>query len=170
MINWKESATRAAFSGTTAAVLSAVVLMLRGKREAGSAVAPLNGPSQWIWGPRAPDKRSASARHTLVGYGIHHFASFGWALVYEKHIASRIEHRSVGTQLLGGLAMAAVSCAVDYGVARGRLQPGFERQLSRTSLALVYAAFGLGLAVRPILHRSAEAARNRRPRSPRRDY
>jgi hypothetical protein len=153
MITWKDAAARAAYSGTSAALLSAAVLAFRGKRETGSAAAALNGPSQWIWGPRAADKRGASVRHTLLGYGIHHFAAFGWALLFEKHIASRVERRGAGTQLLAGVAAAAVSCAVDYGVARGRLQPGFERQLSLPSLALVYAAFGLGLAIRPLLHR-----------------
>jgi hypothetical protein len=48
--------------------------------------------------------------------------------------------------LLAGLATAAIACAVDFQVARGRLQPGFDKQLSRKSLALVYVAFGVGLA------------------------
>jgi hypothetical protein len=44
-------------------------------------------------------------------------------------------------------ATAAVACFVDYRVARGRFQPGFEKHLDRGSLTLVYASFALGLFV-----------------------
>lgn len=36
---------------------------------------PLNGPSQWVWGSRAPCEDGSGIRHTLVGYAIHHLAS-----------------------------------------------------------------------------------------------
>jgi hypothetical protein len=44
---------------------------------------------------------------------------------------------------------AGFACWVDFRIARGRLQPGFEKQLSRRSLLLVYAAFAVGLAIWP---------------------
>ncbi|WP_187363432.1 hypothetical protein [Massilia frigida] len=40
-----------------------------------------------------------------------------------------------------------------------RLRPGFEKRLSRPSLALVYGAFGLGLAAGALLLRRDQAAR-----------
>jgi hypothetical protein len=148
MTSWELAARRALWSGGAAAALSGAALALCGKLERNaSAAGPLNGPSQWLWGPRAASRREASASHTLVGYAIHHAASFGWALLHEKHVSSRAQDRGLPAYLIGGALTAAFACAVDFGVARGRLQPGFNRQLSRTSLALVYAAFGLGLAL-----------------------
>jgi hypothetical protein len=176
MTSWELAARRALWSGGAAAALSGAALALCGKLERNaSAAGPLNGPSQWLWGPRAASRREASASHTLVGYAIHHAASFGWALLHEKHVSSRAQDRGLPAYLIGGALTAAFACAVDFGVARGRLQPGFNRQLSRTSLALVYAAFGLGLALgrnpsqlqrrpgKPGRARIGSTSRNRRP-------
>jgi hypothetical protein len=156
MTSWKAAAHRAVWSGSAAAILSAAALALCGKLEGNTAAGPLNGPSQWIWGRRAAFRRKASFAHTLVGYAIHHAASVGWALLHEKHVSSRTQGKGLAAHLVGGVATAAFACAVDFGVARGRLQPGFDKQLSRMSLALVYAAFGLGLAIgRPRTRRRA---------------
>jgi hypothetical protein len=91
-------------------------------------------------------RRRPTLRYTLIGYLIHHAASIGWAIPHEKYITGRIKRPSPSHRLLAGTATAAFACAVDFQVARGRLQPGFDKQLGRKSLALVYAAFGLGLA------------------------
>jgi hypothetical protein len=53
--------------------------------------------------------------------------------------------------LVGGAAAAA--CFVDYHCTPKRLAPGHERHLSRPSLAVVYAGFGLGLALGAMLCR-----------------
>jgi hypothetical protein len=143
--SWEVAFRRAVWSGSAAALLSAATLAICGKVEHNAAAGPLNGPSQWIWGQRAARRRKPSVRHTLVGYAIHHVASLGWAMLHEKHVSGRAHSRAA--HLLAGAATAAFACAVDYRVARGRLQPGFDKQLSRTSLTLVYAAFGLGLAI-----------------------
>jgi hypothetical protein len=84
-----------------------------------------------------------------VGYAIHHVVSLGWAVLHEKHVAALIERQSAPTRFLAGAATAAFACFVDFQVARGRAQPGFEKQLTRGSLLLVYAAFALGLALCP---------------------
>jgi hypothetical protein len=47
---------------------------------------------------------------------------------------------------------AAVACFVDYKMTPPRLRPGFEQRVSRGSLALVYAAFGLGLAAGALIN------------------
>jgi hypothetical protein len=83
----------------------------------------------------------------VLGYGIHHLSSFGWATLHEKHVASLTTGKSLPFRLAACGATAAAACLVDYRVASGRLQPGFDKQLGRRSLLLVYAAFALGLAI-----------------------
>jgi hypothetical protein len=147
MTTWKQAAHRALYSGAAAAALSAITLAVCGKLEGNTASGPLNGPSQWLWKRQAAHRRQASLRYTLVGYAIHHLASVAWATVHEKHVASRVQGRGIAAHFAAGAATAALACAVDYGVARGRLQPGFDKQLSRKSLIAVYLSFGLGLAL-----------------------
>jgi hypothetical protein len=86
-------------------------------------------------------------RHTAVGYAIHHVVSVGWATLYEKHVVGLFGRGSTGARVGAALATAAIACFADYRVARGRAQPGFEKQLSRKSLFAVYAAFAIGLAL-----------------------
>ena len=146
MTSWKCSLQRAWWSGTAAGLLSAAALAVCGKVEGRTAAGPLNGPSQWVWGKAAARRRRTSVRHTLVGYLIHHVASLGWAVLHEKYVASRVTSSNALPHVLAGCTTAAFACFADYQIARGRLQPGFEKQLSRRSLAVVYGAFGLGLA------------------------
>ena len=160
MRTWTTALHSAVRSGSAAAVLSAATLAACGKVERNAAAGPLNGPSQWIWGEAAALRRGASWRHTAVGYSIHHVTSVGWATLHEKHVAGLVAGRSLGVRFLASAATAAVACFVDYKVARGRLQPGFDKQLSRRALFLVYAAFALGLAL-PRGSASSQKATNR---------
>jgi hypothetical protein len=145
-VDWNRAFTRALVSGSLASVLSGVALAICGKIERNAPAGPLNGPSQWVWGHSSAHRRRFSWR-TVAGYSIHHLVSIGWATLYEKHVASLTEGRPLPVRLLGAGATGALACFADFRIARGRLQPGFEKQLSRTSLALVYAAFALGLSV-----------------------
>jgi hypothetical protein len=147
MTTWRQAFVRALSSGSTASLLSGIALAVCGKLEHNAPAGPLNGPSQWLWGERAARRRRASLRETAVGYAIHHGVSVGWATLHEKHVASLVEGRSMPARILAGAATASIACFIDYGVARGRLQPGFDKQLSRTSLCVVYAAFAMGLAL-----------------------
>lgn len=144
MTSWKQAFARAQWSGSAAAILSAVALAACGKLERNSAAGPLNGPSQWLWGESAAWRRRASVRETVAGYVIHHAASLGWAILHEKYAAHR--KTSAPKQLLAAGLTAGFACFTDYVIARGRLQPGFDKQLSKRSLAVVYGAFALGLA------------------------
>jgi hypothetical protein len=145
MTTWNQAWHRALITGSAASVLSAVMLAICGKFERGAAAAPLNGPSQWVWDKQASYRSRPTWRHTAVGYFIHHLASLGWATLHEKHLASLAAGQPASTRLLAAVATAAFACSVDCGVARGRWQPGFEKRLSPTSLAVVYAAFAVGL-------------------------
>ena len=141
---------RALVSGAFGSILSTVALVACGKLETGSGAGAVNGPSEWIWGRRAAHRRDASARHTVLGYLIHHFASCGWAAMYERWVGTRRRTAAAGEVLAKAAATAALAAVVDYRVAPKRLRPGFEVQLSKPSLVLVYAAFAAGLAIASI--------------------
>jgi hypothetical protein len=146
MITWKEAYYRGLLSGSLAAVTSAVALVACGKFEKNAPVAPLNGPSQWVWGERSAHRRRASWR-TVVGYSIHHFAAMGWGVFHEKCVAPWTAGQPFSRRMLGAAATSAVAFTADYGIAKGRMQPGFEKHLGGVSLFVVYSAFALGLAI-----------------------
>jgi hypothetical protein len=141
---------RALVSGSAASLLSSLVLAWRGWTEAHDAAAPLNGPSQWVWGTSAPYERGFSVRHTVLGYAIHHIASIGWAAIYE---AARWGTNAAPRTIAAAVGTAATACFVDYQLTPRRLEPGFEKRLSRKSLAFVYVAFAAGLAAAALARR-----------------
>lgn len=124
-------------SGSAASIASSVALVLAGRRELADGNAPLNGPSQWLWGRQAPYRHGFSVRHTVLGYAIHHLASVFWAMLYER-MARR-------QPLAAAAVTAATACFVDYRLTPERFTPGFEKRLSRKALFAVYVAFAAGL-------------------------
>src|SRR3954469_11924478 len=131
-------------AGSVASLASTLVLAAGGWLENRRPAGPVNGPSQWVWGRGAAQRLRFSKAHTVVGYSIHHLSSLWWSRVHY----ALFPHRHAATlkqELVRGLSTAAMACAVDYRVAPRRLQPGFEKQLSRTSLLLVYVTFGLAM-------------------------
>ncbi|SPS00387.1 conserved hypothetical protein [Cupriavidus taiwanensis] len=154
---------RAVVSGTCASLLSTGMLACGGSVDCGSAFAPVNAVSHWVWGERAMHANLPSVRHTVLGYVIHHAMSVFWAVFYEGAMAVGGTHRTVGgnarttapARVLGGLAIAGIACFVDLKCTPHRLTPGFERRLSPGMLALVYVAFGLALPLGAMLLRHA---------------
>jgi hypothetical protein len=146
MTSWKAAFGQALVTGTTASLLSAAMLALCGRIVRGTAAGPNNGPSQWVWGENAAYERRATLRNTALGYAIHHVMSIGWATLHEKHVVDPNRAISLPRRLTACAATSAFACFVDYCIAPRRLRPGFEKQLGKTSLFLVYAAFALGLA------------------------
>ncbi|SOZ27896.1 conserved hypothetical protein [Cupriavidus taiwanensis] len=159
---------RAALSGTCASLLSTGMLACAGSADCGSAFAPVNAVSHWIWGERAMHVNRPSVRHTVLGYVIHHAMSVFWAAFYEGAMAVGSPHPaacpsartharpSAPARVLGGLAIAGIACFVDLKCTPHRLTPGFERRLSPGMLALVYVAFGLALPLGALLLRHAQ--------------
>jgi hypothetical protein len=147
--SWPEALEAAIASGSAASIASALVLAGMGKRELDDAAAPLNGPSQWVWGKHAPYRDGFSVRHTVTGYAIHHLAATFWAVLYEK--------LRPGRRYAAGhaLATSAVAALVDFKLTPQRLTPGFEKRISGRAIVAVYAAFALGLAL-PALLRDRE--------------
>jgi hypothetical protein len=160
---WADAWRSAILSGSMAAICSAIALAACGALEGKAPAGPLNGPSQWVYGQLAAHRRQASFRHTVVGYGIHHVVSVGWAALHEKYVAGLFGKRSTAARFGAAAVTAAMACLVDYQVAQGRAQPGFEKQLSRKSLFAVYAAFATGLALRPSVRQAAVTRSCRNP-------
>ena len=157
MKSWPQALQDGLLTGSIASVCSATVLALCGKIESGSAAGPNNGPSQWIWGEGAAYVRRATWRNTAVGYAIHHATSIFWATLHEKLLRSQNVKESNVSLVAKGAATAALACFVDYQVTPRRLQPGFDKQLSRSSLFFVYGAFALGLALAAQIKRRSAA-------------
>jgi hypothetical protein len=147
MTRWKQTTRQALVSGAAASVLSAAALAAMGRIENGDAAGPVNGPSQWVHGRWAAYMRGASLRHTLVGYLVHHAMSTGWALLHERVFGRKKHRQTVAQRIALGAITAAAANIVDYQLTPKRLRPGFEVQLSRKALFVVYAAFAIGLTV-----------------------
>lgn len=134
-------------AGAVASAASTAALAWCGRREAGSASAPTNATSHWVWDRDAFVARTPSWRHTAIGYLIHHASSTLWAVLYAWLHANRHPRQSVPASLASAGAAAAAACLVDYTVTPRRLTPGFEHHLSTRSMVVVYATFGVGLAL-----------------------
>ena len=134
-------------AGAFASVASTLALAWLGRRETGSAAAPTNATSQWVWDREALHARSPSWRHTAVGYAIHHASATMWAVLYAWLHANRHPEQSWPAALASSGVTAATACAVDYQLTPRRLTPGFEHHLSKTSMTVVYATFAVGLAL-----------------------
>jgi len=157
MKSWKESIKYGLVSGAAASVLSTVALAACGKRETGSVFAATNAISHWIWGDKAAAHKEPASRYTLPGYAIHHASSTFWAVLLEKCFGARIKRDAPLDTLKVAAVTSAVACFVDYKLTPHRLQPGYEMHLSKPSLFVVYAAFGLGLALATHALKHAEA-------------
>jgi len=150
---WNTAFRRGLVGGATSSLLSTVALALLGRREAGSAYAPTNAVSHWIWGDEALREDAPSVRHTVPGYLIHHGSATFWSVLFERTCGPLLDRRQPATTLGVATAASAVACFVDYRLTPRRLQPGFEQHLSRPALAVVYGAFGVGLALGAMLSR-----------------
>ena len=146
MSTWRDALSRALRSGTLASLSSTVALTLCGWLQNRRPAAPNNGPSQWIWGEHAAYETRATVRETVVGYGVHHASSIFWAVLHERTFGASTVPSTPSVSIAKGLTTAAVALWVDYRLTPARFRPGFDKHLSNSSIALVYAAFGLGLA------------------------
>jgi hypothetical protein len=143
-------------SGAGASLASAAALLAYGESECEDPAAPLNGPSQWIWGRHAPYRDGFSWRYTAVGFLVHHVASTFWAFVFA---AMRGRRATPSRDIAAAAAVSAVAWVVDYRLTPQRLTPGFQKRLSRRALAGVYVFFALGLAAGALAHERIGRAR-----------
>lgn len=156
MIEWKRTLREGLLSGTLAGLFSAAVLMVTGKRETGSAVAPVNAESHWLWGDESLREDRPTLRHTLTGIVTHQLSTVFWATLYALVRGRRNAVRSVPQALLGGIATSAAAAAIDYTLVPKRLTPGFENRLSTASMVGVFAAIAGGIALGTLLLRDRD--------------
>jgi hypothetical protein len=147
MNDWKSSARQALVSGAGAGLISAAVMAAAGKIEGGTAAGPINGPSQWLFGRQAAYRRQPSVRHTATGLIIHCLTAAGWALLHERVFGRNKAAQPASVKLRNAAVTAAAANFVDYKLTPKRLQPGFDVQLSKTSMFAVYAAVAVGLTL-----------------------
>ena len=150
---WRHVFRKSLISGSMASIASAISLLLLGKRELNSPAAPINAPSQWVWGKHAPYKNQFSLRYTLVGYVIFHTASIFWAMGYERARDHLSTSRKTSSVLVPAALTAVTAYAVDFHLTPKRFTPGFENRLSKKSLYIAYGTFALGLAAPALLKR-----------------
>jgi hypothetical protein len=133
-------------AGAGAALLSAATLLWRGRAETGSPFAPLNAPSQWLWGRDALQHDGADLKHTATGAVTHGLSSLLWGALFGAVQLWR-RRPTPASVVLDAAAVTAVAAVVDLKLVPDRLTPGFEKRLTPAGTAMVYAAFGVGLAV-----------------------
>lgn len=156
MNEWKQALREGVVTGSLACLLSVAVLALAGRRETGSAAAPVNAVSHWLWGDDALHEDRATVRHTLLGYLTHHLSAIFWAALYARLWGHRREAKSLPQAVAGAAATTAFASAFDYGLMPRRLQPGFEQRLSTRSTVAAFGAIAAGLALGALLLRGRD--------------
>jgi hypothetical protein len=159
MNEWKRAGKQALISGTTASLLSTLVMALAGAIERRAPAGPINGPSQWIHGRQAAHRRGFNLRYTLPGFLIHHATATGWALLHERLFGRNKAAQPPTRRLRNAAVTATLANLVDYQLTPRRLQPGFDAQLSRKSMLAIYAAFAVGLTVYELTRQGRQTAR-----------
>jgi hypothetical protein len=148
---WNTALREGSVAGTTAMLLSLPVLAYAGRRQDGSAVAPMNAVAHWLWGDASLRADAASLRHTATGLLTHLAAAVFWATLYSRLWGHRPGAKSPGQAIGGGVATSAVAFAVDYGVVPKRLTPGFEHRLDRGAMLATYGSLAAGFALGALL-------------------
>ena len=151
MSHWKTALGEGAVSGTVAGRLSTAVLAIAGRREAGSAAAPINAVSHWLWGDESLHAQEPSLRHTLTGFVTNHLAAIFWAMLYSGAYGHRSDAKRLPQAIAGGVATSAVAYVVDYHLVPQRLTPGYEHRISPGALLATYGALAAGLALGALL-------------------
>ena len=147
MNRWKDAVAEGLVSGTLGAALATAVLMVAGQRESGSAVAPINAVSHWVWGDSAARGDSVDLKRTGVGAVTQLLAGVFWGTLHAA-LRPRVQgDAAVPAAIAGGIATGVVAGTVDYGLIPKRLTPGWELRVSNKSVVLALAAMAAGIAL-----------------------
>lgn len=148
---WNTALREGSIAGASAMLLSLPVLAYAGRRQDGSAVAPMNAVAHWLWGDASLRADDASLRHTGTGLATHLGAAVFWPTLYSRLWGHRPRAKSLGQAIAGGAATSAVAFAIDYGVVPKRLTPGFEHRLDRGAMLATYGSLAAGFALGALL-------------------
>ena len=143
---WKQALRDGMAPGALAGLSSLAALAWRGRRENGSALAPLNAPSHWVWGDRALQQDGPSWRYTGLGLLIHQGSAMFWGVLYERFFAGTERSTRLSADLRTAVVATAAAATVDLALTPKRFTPGFEKRLSPRGLLIVYLGFALGVA------------------------
>jgi hypothetical protein len=144
---WGQALREGTIAGIVAGTLSTIVLGIVGKRQAGSAEAPINAASHWLWGDESLREDRRTWRHTLTGLLTQHAASVFWAVLYSRLYGHKPEAKQFTRAAAGAIATSAVAYVVDYKIVPKRLTPGYEHRLHSSGMLAVYAALTAGFAL-----------------------
>lgn len=153
MKSWERALQDSVVTGAAGALAAGAAVALRGRRDSGSALAPINATSHVLWGDEAADVEHATLPHTLPGVLINAGAGMWWALVLQMLFGEAVDRRGLPTAVLAGAATAALAYVVDYHLVPKRLMPGWELRMTRRSLYASLGAMGAGLALGALLSR-----------------
>ena len=156
MQDWTRVLREGIVSGTAAGLLSAAVLAITGKRDAGSSVAAINAESHWLWGDESLREDRATLKHTLAGIVTHQLSTVFWATLHALLRPRQASMRSIPQAVVGGLATSVAAAAIDYTLVPKRVTPGFEHRLSKPSMVAVFAAIAAGVALGTLLVREKD--------------
>jgi hypothetical protein len=109
MLDMQTAIRRAIASGSLVGLGIAAVTALAGKRETGSAAAPLNATSHIVWGDQAALQDAPSLKYTLTGFVLNHASAIFWAAVYEKLFgadSAQSSRASLLRPLIGGAVVS----------------------------------------------------------------
>jgi hypothetical protein len=112
-VTWNDAFRRGVVSGTVSGIVSTISLAILGKAELGKPAAPVNGPSQWIWGKHAPHEDRFTLRYTILGHLVHHASSVFWAVLYER-LCQRLWKEDRASAVAPALLTAAAAYTVDF--------------------------------------------------------
>lgn len=150
---WSQALREGAVAGTLAGVLSTVALAVCGKRVSGSAVAPINAVSHWVWGDEALAEDRPTLRHTLTGLSTQAAAAIFWAALYSRVFGHRPEAKEPANAIAGAIATSSTAYLIDYTITPRRLRPGYEHRLDGKGMLAVYTALAAGFAVGALMQR-----------------
>jgi hypothetical protein len=132
-------------SGLTATMTSTGALAAAALAEGKGPAQPLNATSHIVYGNDAAHYRDADIDHTIIGLGTHAAATVFWAAAFETSLVLRPARTPAALVGRAG-SIALMAALVDYTVTPKRFTPGWELVLSKTSIAVVYAAMAAGFA------------------------
>ncbi|WP_274423174.1 hypothetical protein [Chelativorans sp. YIM 93263] len=133
------------YSGSMAGIACVAALAIAARCEGRSAFQPMNATSHWIYGETAASVTRFDPRRTGVGVITNIAACFFWALPLSLWLKAGPRRHPLHL-LSTASALSAFAAFFDYRVVPKRLRPGWERAISRRSIAAVFGAIAGGMA------------------------
>lgn len=127
-------------TGLVAGAVSAAAVMVCGAMERGDAFEPINAVSHMMHGDEVEVRRGFVPDQTVPGLAGHFAALVGWGILFQW-----LFRKSRCPSSLTAVLFTGAAWIVDYRLVPPRFTPGFEKVLSRRSVAIIYASLCAGL-------------------------